>query len=145
MKTSAKNFLDKLTDLIVRIEDYLVFEKKISLSEILIFLVLFGWMIWFILFDVKNATPTFSTLKYGYLWIIIFVLMLGCHVIGVIKKLLLIRLIICYLYATFWFTWLTIGLINKFTSPIVPTMFALFITSCFLCVRLKYEFKEQGK
>lgn len=143
MKAAAKKFIESLTDLVIRVEDYWVFERKVSISELILFGILAGWLIWFAIFDIKNSSAVFANLKSEMFWVVVISVLLTIHLLGGIYKNLLVRLITCFLYALFWFIWFFIGLTARASSPFVPTIFALLVMSCFLCVRLLDEYRRR--
>ncbi len=136
---SKGTYLDRVLHLIESIADYFIFQRHVTLSEMILFLLAFLRAGWFTAFGV-NIGPSNAPLSHEVWMPIFWIISLG-HITAFFMRSIQYRIIVMCVYG---FMWLFIGALvsfSSFTSPAVPT-FALFgIASMFVAVRLMKDLK----
>lgn len=123
-------FLTGIVERIVAISDYFIFEKRISLSEGLLFLVAALRTPWFIFLGVNQ--PSYDYIFPDFTWILIFAGLSGAHFAAFFFKSLKFRCAVVCLYGSLWLFLAIIAGLNRTTSPAIPTLLPLAFASSFL-------------
>lgn len=133
---------DWLAVRLLQIQDYFV-PGNIRASEIFILVLSVLWLLWFVLFDIQNASPNVNRYiwnKNG--WVAILTVFSILHLSGLFIPAFQLRQFGVFGYCVIWFFWSVIVGFSVPQSQIFPTCVCLFGLSIYVAVNVMKDTKH---
>lgn len=128
---------------LLQIEDYFLLPVNIRASEIFLFCLSLLWLIWFVAFDIQNASPNVNKYIWNRTgWIGIFTVFAGLHISGLVIPAYQLRQFGVFGYCVIWFFWTIIVGFSAFQSQVFPTCVCLFILSIYVTLNVLKDTKH---
>lgn len=134
------SLVNVIVDTIVLFRDHFIIKRHLTLTEGILFLLVFVRSIWFTLFGVKLGTS--SVEHEAWIWAFWFLVVI--HITSFWLKDIKWRAGVASLYAFVWGAITILVGLTSFSSPATPTFGLFSLASLFLAIRMFREGEEAG-